>query len=213
MPVRKDDPRRSAVYRLYSQAAQLLYIGAAVDPEARWRNLESTESWWELVSRETATWYDTGGEALEVETAAIRAEQPLFNLTGYRFPNSGGHLRRLRLTDGRTLPVYRGLGGWLIGYGEIADEREQHRLKALTKLRARRPTESEVLADKEWAAELSAAGYAAEGLRARRVAEMSQKRRDKAFGGPPVASPATWQVLASTCEHPDGECPGVQRTA
>jgi hypothetical protein len=212
MPVRKDDPRRSGVYRLFAVSRQLLYIGAALDPEKRWRELESIE-WWELVDHKTVTWYDTGTEALQVETAAIKAEQPLFNLTGYRFPHKVGHFRRLEIADGTSLPVYRAFGRWLIGYGEIADYRERSRLGELERPRSRRPTLAEVRSDEEWATELAAAGYMDEAARAHRVAAQSRRRHDAAFGGPRPASKGGWEILARSCDHAEGECPGQPRSA
>jgi DNA-binding transcriptional regulator YhcF (GntR family)/predicted GIY-YIG superfamily endonuclease len=72
---------RTALYRLYDSADQLLYIGIAKNPKARWRGHASSASatWWPRVERKEVEWFPTREVADAAETAAINTERPLYN--------------------------------------------------------------------------------------------------------------------------------------
>jgi hypothetical protein len=73
--------RRTALYRLYDQDGQLLYLGIAHNLATRWRQHSKTQPWWPAVIRKDITWYDNRVTAELREQWAIAAEGPLFNKT------------------------------------------------------------------------------------------------------------------------------------
>lgn len=72
---------RTALYRLYGADDTLLYVGIAIDPDARWRQHEREKHWWPLVARNTVAWFEKRLEALDAEAEAIRGEKPTYNST------------------------------------------------------------------------------------------------------------------------------------
>ena len=72
---------RTAVYRLYDAGGALLYVGAAVDPPARWKYHAANAPWWPEVQRQTIDWYPDRPAALAAEETAICAERPRHNIT------------------------------------------------------------------------------------------------------------------------------------
>lgn len=71
---------RTALYRLFDTEGVLLYVGIAVDPEARWEKHAATQEWWHLVAEKTTQWFDTRVLAADAEIEAIRTAKPRFNL-------------------------------------------------------------------------------------------------------------------------------------
>lgn len=71
---------RTAIYRLFGAEDNLLYVGVAKNPEARWRDHRSAKPWWLEVQRKTVDWYPTRLAALVAEAEAIRDECPVYNL-------------------------------------------------------------------------------------------------------------------------------------
>jgi hypothetical protein len=82
-PSRLTRPRRTSVYRFYDRQGALLYVGKAVDPEARAKGHER-RAWWPDVDpmRTTHTWFESERAALDAEDIAIRDENPLYNRIG-----------------------------------------------------------------------------------------------------------------------------------
>lgn len=71
---------RTALYRFYDAAGELLYIGISNDPDARWKSHRyGIAKWPTLVASRKDEWYDSRWAAEEAEVAAIKAERPLFN--------------------------------------------------------------------------------------------------------------------------------------
>jgi len=70
---------RTALYRFFDAAGQLLYVGVSGNTEARWRQHAESKPWWSDVADKTTEWLDSRPEALDAERAAIRAEKPLHN--------------------------------------------------------------------------------------------------------------------------------------
>lgn len=72
---------RTALYRHYDVAGELLYVGIAKDPDLRHRSHQSLSPWLEFAHHENrhVRWYASREEALEAERQAIQDEQPLFN--------------------------------------------------------------------------------------------------------------------------------------
>lgn len=69
---------RTALYRFIG-ATDLLYVGIAVQPEARWRFHRDNKPWWSQVIAKTVDWYEDRYEAEIAEYLAIIHEQPLNN--------------------------------------------------------------------------------------------------------------------------------------
>lgn len=98
----------AAVYRLYGADGTLLYIGAAKDPEKRWKIHARERRWWDVVTHKTVEWHPSLDDAFAAESAAIAAENPLYNIM-VPGPN-GGHpvMRR----DAPAEAWYRGRPHW-----------------------------------------------------------------------------------------------------
>lgn len=71
----------TALYRLYSSVGDLLYIGIANNPEARWAAHAADKSWWPEVSRKEVEWHGSRRLAAEAEVAAIKSEPSRYNGT------------------------------------------------------------------------------------------------------------------------------------
>ncbi|MGW7435686.1 hypothetical protein [Streptomyces sp. NPDC054849] len=89
----------AAVYRLWDEAGQLLYIGSAYEPEHRCKR-HHTKPWWGEVARRTEEWFPNRGTAYVAEMKAIAAERAKYNemgTPGYRVPQTEGIRRRQEL--------------------------------------------------------------------------------------------------------------------
>ena len=84
--------RPAAVYRLYSHAGDLLYIGASVNPDIRER-VHSGKPWGQEIdnSRTGVTWYPSALHAAVAERDGIRYERPRYNTRGVRGKAYGGY--------------------------------------------------------------------------------------------------------------------------
>jgi len=74
-----ESPERTALYRLYDEGDQLVYIGIASNPIFRWQQHSRTSPWWPNVAKLTLEWLETRECALEAEEGAIKRERPLHN--------------------------------------------------------------------------------------------------------------------------------------
>jgi excinuclease UvrABC nuclease subunit len=72
---------RTALYRLFDAAGQLLYVGIATSPRTRWYAHREEKRWWPQVARESVEWFPSRTDAKAAEKTAIRAEAPVFNVT------------------------------------------------------------------------------------------------------------------------------------
>ena len=68
------------VYRFKDSAGHLLYVGVTCSPRARWQAHKNRAKWWPRVASVSVEWHPTEYQALDSEVAAIRSEQPLFNV-------------------------------------------------------------------------------------------------------------------------------------
>ncbi|MEV4041505.1 GIY-YIG nuclease family protein [Streptomyces sp. NPDC049744] len=75
------DDCRTALYRLYSEAGTLLYIGISHQPEVRFEQHSKLKDWWPRVARREVEWFDDRPTAARAEAEAIRAEDPEHNGT------------------------------------------------------------------------------------------------------------------------------------
>lgn len=75
-----ESPEPTALYRLYSAAEQLLYVGITSNTKERFASHATYKPWWPAVARKSVTWLQaTRLEALEIEADVIRREQPKYN--------------------------------------------------------------------------------------------------------------------------------------
>jgi len=109
----------AAVYRLYDAADVLLYVGAAKDPEKRWKIHARERRWWPSVARKAVEWHPSMEDAYAAETAAIGAESPRYNIM---IPNLNGG-RPVMRRDAPPEAWYRGRPHWDSDYHRNRRER------------------------------------------------------------------------------------------
>lgn len=80
---------RTALYRLFGDAGDLLYIGIANNPLQRWERHSMIKDWWPQVARKDVEWYATRLEAAAAEESAIQRERPKYNRTHSVSPPAG----------------------------------------------------------------------------------------------------------------------------
>lgn len=72
--------RRTAVYRLYAQNGDLLYVGCSFNPNERIRAHRLEKQWGRSIQRTDIRWYQNRMGALRREARAIVDENPLWNM-------------------------------------------------------------------------------------------------------------------------------------
>lgn len=71
---------RTALYRIWGEAGQLLYIGISNDFGRRWKEHAKQQPWWAEMRRLAVDeWLDSRKAAQQAEEAAIKAEGPKYN--------------------------------------------------------------------------------------------------------------------------------------
>lgn len=70
---------RTALYRLFDAAGELLYIGIAYHPSKRFAEHATSKAWWPQVARREVEWVDSRASAEIAERCAIAAERPRHN--------------------------------------------------------------------------------------------------------------------------------------
>lgn len=81
------EAERTAVYRLYDEDEELLYVGVAIEPRVRFRQHRLDKPWWPRVAAREIEWFDSRAEALAVEGLAIVRELPRHNQAGAQWPH------------------------------------------------------------------------------------------------------------------------------
>ncbi|MCX4232061.1 GntR family transcriptional regulator [Streptomyces ortus] len=79
MTTEPEPSERTALYRFFDAAGNLLYVGVSGNTEARWRQHAESKPWWSDVADKTTEWLGSRAEALDAERIAIRTEKPLHN--------------------------------------------------------------------------------------------------------------------------------------
>lgn len=124
MGLSRSDTRRCCVYRWFAPTGQLLYVGAALDPDKRWNELRNAEEWPRFAVWRTVEWYETVGEALTAEQDAIKTEGPLLNVLGKERHYAGAlpssPYRELSLGDGTVVKMRYSGPGWIVGERAIS---------------------------------------------------------------------------------------------
>jgi len=105
--------RKEALYRFYSDAGHLLYVGITSNPGMRMGQHAATKPWWDEVRSVTIEWYESRGEVAAAETRAIAIEHPLYNIQRPSLPRMAAHsISRTcghccGCLDGRECDMYR----------------------------------------------------------------------------------------------------------
>lgn len=92
---------RTALYRLRDLQGNLLYIGIAANPDARWRVHRREKTWAHLVADRSIEWFPNRAAAEAAEAVAIRSEKPRHNVshsTTRKRGDAKGEYRRLYAT-------------------------------------------------------------------------------------------------------------------
>jgi predicted GIY-YIG superfamily endonuclease len=75
-------PEKTALYRHFDTDGVLLYVGITNNPAARFKSHAQHAPWMDFAASHTGEWFESRDEALAAESAAIRAELPVFNKAG-----------------------------------------------------------------------------------------------------------------------------------
>lgn len=101
MPYRSSDlVQPTALYRLYDDSDQLLYIGITGNPEQRWYKHALHSPWWPQVQRREIVWHDSRPEARAAEIKAIGVERPIHNKYDRSLAEIAAQLTELRVAAG-----------------------------------------------------------------------------------------------------------------
>lgn len=73
-------PKPQALYRLFDETEQLLYLGISADPGKRFAQHRSDKPWWGDIRSMTVQPMPSREAALEAEREAIKDERPLHNV-------------------------------------------------------------------------------------------------------------------------------------
>lgn len=80
------DPQEPSVYRCFSAAGELLYIGSTIKPRQRMKAHSLNAPWWPEVADITYERFPTAADAFVGERLAILAESPSRNKQGLARP-------------------------------------------------------------------------------------------------------------------------------
>jgi predicted GIY-YIG superfamily endonuclease len=86
---------RTALYRLYDADRKLLYIGISQNPDVRWGQHSQNKPWWSSVEVREIEWHETRALAAAAEKAAIKTEQPYWNLNHAARPIGNSEAEKL----------------------------------------------------------------------------------------------------------------------
>jgi predicted GIY-YIG superfamily endonuclease len=102
LAARTEPTAATALYRYYAEQDALLYVGIS---DELWRRTEAhtkASAWMDFAVRSTIERHSTRKEAEAAETAAIKAEQPLFNDIHNRTPEAKARLVAFLIEHGRA---------------------------------------------------------------------------------------------------------------
>lgn len=75
---------RCALYRVFNDRAELIYVGTSADPIHRLVYHKSKADWFAEAADFKTEWFDTREAAIDAEVAAIVAERPRYNASSSR---------------------------------------------------------------------------------------------------------------------------------
>ncbi|MEV5854664.1 GIY-YIG nuclease family protein [Streptomyces anulatus] len=87
---------RTALYRLYDAADQLLYVGISNNPRLRWASHAADKTWWADVAVREIEWFPERAQAEDEEARLISLLRPLRNSAPGMPPRSGPRIQRVR---------------------------------------------------------------------------------------------------------------------
>jgi hypothetical protein len=102
MAIKVEPDARTALYRYYDEKDRLLYVGITDHLLGRTGAHIIGSSWMDYAVRSTIARYSAREEAVAAETAAIKAEQPLFNDIHNRTPEAKARLVAFLIEHGRA---------------------------------------------------------------------------------------------------------------
>lgn len=108
----------TTLYRLYNDAADLLYVGIAGNPGRRFEQHAEDKPWWSEVAATKLEHFATREAACAAEVAAITTEKPQHNVmhnNGRAKPRPAGASIGQARTDRLTLADERAFGDSLVG--------------------------------------------------------------------------------------------------
>jgi predicted GIY-YIG superfamily endonuclease len=71
--------QQTALYRLFNQNHELIYVGISYDPEIRWYQHGRDKPWWPKVASKTVEWHANRDLALREELQVISSDAPRYN--------------------------------------------------------------------------------------------------------------------------------------
>lgn len=71
---------KTALYRFFDKDGKLLYVGITERFGQRWGDHAKQKHWWPEVAKAEAEWHETREAAASAEIAAIKAEEPRYNV-------------------------------------------------------------------------------------------------------------------------------------
>lgn len=109
MSTKTQQQSRTALYRFYDGAGDLLYVGISVRPWSRWKQHKGQKDWAEDVATSTMEWFDTRKAALNAEREAIVTEEPRYNVV-HNSRRAGGWPRLTVICTGCAGEIADGQG-------------------------------------------------------------------------------------------------------
>ncbi len=91
---------RTTLYRVYDTNKDLLYVGISGNPARRLEEHQAHKTWWHDATIVLLCHYPTRVAAAEAEQAAIRSENPVYNVAGV---GAAAHLMRVDDATHRAL--------------------------------------------------------------------------------------------------------------
>lgn len=78
-PMEEDDAGQT-LYCFYNRGGELLYVGVAENPFARWSRHAKDKPWFGEVSRFETEWFPDRDSVIAAERRAIKVESPKYNI-------------------------------------------------------------------------------------------------------------------------------------
>ena len=126
------------LYRIFDSQRNLLYVGATTNPSFRFSCHAHTRPWWNEASEIKLQHFGSPEELTEAELAAIRNENPRFNLMHSRKPATWSRKPRQKRGSG-TIFQRSSDGLWV---GGITVNKQQRRVSARTREECERKLEN-----------------------------------------------------------------------
>lgn len=118
--------RTHALYRMYDQAGQLLYVGITLDVATRFANHRGDKPWWTSVATIKLEHFADRASVLAAERRAIQQERPAYNVVHrWRPAPQRCDPRRPALSGAMNIRVPEALRKDAIAIAKIRQERDE----------------------------------------------------------------------------------------